>query len=190
MTAAAPDFLPRMIAEKGRHIIGGVPEGYRALVISDLARFHGDRCVYVARDAARWPACLGHLVFRARPAIVEFPAWDCLPDRLSPQPMASATRMATLARLPALRVVPILCSPPFRPSCICATTRADWRARFSSTPGQDLDTKHWWNFCRPMAHSRGSTGWSRVTLPCAAVIDLFPPGSPQTRAIGHVRPDA
>ena len=28
-----------MIAEKGRHIIGGVPEGYRALVISDLARF-------------------------------------------------------------------------------------------------------------------------------------------------------
>ena len=68
MTAAAPDFLPRMIAEKGRHIIGGVPEGYRALVISDLQDFMAIAVSMSPAMPARWPACLGHLVFRARPA--------------------------------------------------------------------------------------------------------------------------
>ena len=136
MTAAAPDFLPRMIAEKGRHIIGGVPEGYRALVISDLARFHGDRCVYVARDAGALASLSRALGFFAPDLpIVEFPAWDCLPyDRLSPQPMTSATRMATLARLPALAVVPILCSPPFRPSCNMCHHASRLARAFSSTP--------------------------------------------------------
>ena len=74
MTAAAPNFLPRVIAEKGRHIIGGVREGYRAFVITDLARFHGDRCGYVARDAgARASLSRAPGVFALDLPIVEFP---------------------------------------------------------------------------------------------------------------------
>ena len=74
MTVVAPDFLNRMIAEKGRHIIGGVPEGYRALVISDLTRFHGERCVYVARDASALASLSRALAFFAPDLpIVEFP---------------------------------------------------------------------------------------------------------------------
>ena len=98
MTAAAPNFLPRIIAEKGRHIIGGVPEGYRALVISDLARFHGDRCVYVARDAGALASLSRALGFFAPDLpIVEFPAWDCLPySNVSPRSEIISKRYSAL----------------------------------------------------------------------------------------------
>ena len=154
MTAAAPDFLPRLIAEKGRHIIGGVPEGYRALVISDLARFHGDRCVYVARDAGALASLSRALGFFAPDLpIVEFPAWDCLPyDRLSPQPMTSATRMATLARLPALAGSAHIVLTTVSAVMQYVPPRKQIGARvFKHAPAKTSTPKHWWNFCRPMA---------------------------------------
>jgi len=181
VTAAAPDFLPRMIAEKGRHIIGGVPEGYRALVISDLARFHGDRCVYVARDAGALASLSRALGFFAPDLpIVEFPAWDCLPyDRLSPQPMASATRMATLARLPALAgsahivLTTVSAMMQYVPPRELIGERV-----FQARPGQDLDMQGLVEFLSANGYSRCSTVMEPGDFAVrGGIIDLFPPGN-------------
>ena len=181
MTAAAPDFLPRMIAEKGRHIIGGVPEGYRALVISDLARFHGDRCVYVARDAGALASLSRALGFFAPDLpIVEFPAWDCLPyDRLSPQPMTSATRMATLARLPALTGSAHIVLTTVSAVMQYVPPREQIGARvFQARPGQDLDTQALVEFLSANGYSRCSTVMEPGDFAVrGGIIDLFPPGS-------------
>ncbi|HCD17515.1 MAG TPA: transcription-repair coupling factor, partial [Rhodobiaceae bacterium] len=131
-----------MLADKGRHTIGGVPEGYRALVVSDLARFSGDRCVYVARDASALASLSRALDFFAPDLpVVEFPAWDCLPyDRLSPQPTASATRMATLARLPKLAGKPHIVVTTVSAMMQYVPPRDLIGARvFQARPGQDLD---------------------------------------------------
>ena len=175
-----PDFLPRMIAQKGRHIIGGVPEGYRALIISDLARLGGDRCVYVARDASALASLSRALTFFAPDMpIVEFPAWDCLPyDRLSPQPTASATRMATLARLPALSGTPHLVLTTVSAVMQYVPPRDLVAARvFHARPGQDLDTEALVGFLTANGYSRCSTVMEPGDFAVrGGIIDLFPPG--------------
>ena len=181
MTAAAPDFLPRMFGEKGRHIIGGVPEGYRALVISDLARFRGDRCVYVARDASALASLSRALDFFAPDLpVVEFPAWDCLPyDRLSPQPTASATRMATLARLPKLAGKPHIVVTTVSAMMQYVPPRDLIGARvFQARPGQDLDIEALVQFLSANGYSRCSTVMEPGDFAVrGGIIDLFPPGN-------------
>jgi transcription-repair coupling factor (superfamily II helicase) len=57
--------------------------------------------IHVARDDKRLAALRAALAFFAPDlAVLEFPAWDCLPyDRVSPNPEIVARRMATLAAL-------------------------------------------------------------------------------------------
>ena len=83
--------------------IGGAPEGYDALLISDWVREAKAGVVHIARDDKRLAEMQRALAFFAPdlPVLV-FPAWDCLPyDRVSPNADVSAARMATLATLAA-----------------------------------------------------------------------------------------
>ena len=83
-----------------RILLGGAPEGFDArLLLRELERGH--TVLHVARDDKRAEAMRAALaVWAPDVAVLEFPAWDCLPyDRVSPNPEISSRRMATLALL-------------------------------------------------------------------------------------------
>ncbi len=78
--------LKRAIDAPGDLLLSGVPEGFDALSLADIARARGGLSVFVARDGSRAEAFQGALNFFA-PEIgtMSFPAWDCLPyDRVGP----------------------------------------------------------------------------------------------------------
>jgi len=91
-------------AAAGRLTLGGVPEGFDAEVLADLARSRPQAPVlHVARDDGRL-AALAALVRFFAPDIelLRLPAWDCLPyDRVSPHADIAALRARTLSRLAA-----------------------------------------------------------------------------------------
>ncbi len=90
-------FLPPLTPPA---LITGVPDGYDALLLAELAR-REKKVVYVARDEARAARLQAQLAFFA-PAqeVLFFPAWDCLPyDRTSPHPDVLAQRIDTLTSL-------------------------------------------------------------------------------------------
>jgi transcription-repair coupling factor (superfamily II helicase) len=101
------------LLEAGRPLtISGVVDGAEGLVIADLARATaaGARppatsLVVVCRDGPRMAALARALTFFAPDmAVLEFPAWDCLPyDRVSPHAGVVAQRMTALARLSRLK---------------------------------------------------------------------------------------
>ena len=84
----------------GRILVGGVPEGFDALLIAALVGEGGDVLV-VARDDVGMARHAEALAFFASAVeCLEFPAWDCLPyDRVSPKPELVNRRIDTLARL-------------------------------------------------------------------------------------------
>ena len=87
--------------------IANVPEGANGLVVGDLARAHfaragaAKRILVICRDAERMNALTANLQFFAPElAVLQFPAWDCLPfDRVSPIAEIGARRMTTLTKL-------------------------------------------------------------------------------------------
>lgn len=85
-------------------IISGAPEGHDARILAERARtiMPADKVlVHVALDDTRLATLRELLAFFAPDvAVVEFPAWDCLPyDRVSPNPEIVARRVAALCEL-------------------------------------------------------------------------------------------
>ena len=81
-------------------VLGGAPEGFdAALLVKELAK--GRPVLHIARDDKRAEAMRAALAaFAPDVAVLDFPAWDCLPyDRVSPNPELASRRMATLAAL-------------------------------------------------------------------------------------------
>jgi transcription-repair coupling factor (superfamily II helicase) len=92
--------------------VTGVADGAEGLVCADLARaVAGQRnapatsLLVICRDGARMATLSRALSFFAPDlAVLEFPAWDCLPyDRVSPHAGAVAQRMTALSRLAHLK---------------------------------------------------------------------------------------
>jgi transcription-repair coupling factor (superfamily II helicase) len=100
---------PAELLESGRPLmLSGVADGAEGLVCADLARAVAARrdapassLLVICRDAQRMAALARSLAFFAPDlALLEFPAWDCLPyDRVSPHAGAVAQRMTALSRL-------------------------------------------------------------------------------------------
>src|ERR671913_888182 len=95
------------LARGDQATLAGVPDGFDALVVADLARALAAASegpavlVHVARDGLRQQALQSALGFVAPEIeVLAFPAWDCQPyDRISPNTGVTAQRMTTLARL-------------------------------------------------------------------------------------------
>jgi transcription-repair coupling factor (superfamily II helicase) len=88
----------------GRWTLTGVPEGYDALVLTELARQAGGRPVlHVCRDDARLSKLEDLIPFFDRQVeVLRVPAWDCLPyDRVPPHRDIVAARIDALADLAA-----------------------------------------------------------------------------------------
>ena len=172
-------------------VLAGVPEGFDALVVADLARalsrgFEGPAVlVHVARDSGRSTAFVNALRFVA-PEIEAMivPAWDCQPyDRTSPTAAVSAQRMTALSRLTRAR------STEEAPRILCTTVnalvqRVPPRARvavetFSAAIGNvvSMDKVVAW----VEANGFLRTGTVRDTGEYAVrggILDLSPPGLP------------
>src|SRR6266852_4409755 len=104
---------PAELLAPGRPLtLAGVADGAEGLVLADLARAVAARAdppatslMVVCRDGPRMAALARALGFFAPDlAVLEFPAWDCLPyDRLSPHAGFVAQRMTALSRLARLK---------------------------------------------------------------------------------------
>ncbi len=84
-----------------RAIAAGVPEGYDALLLGELARHAGAPILHAARDGNRLATLEEALAFFAPDVrTLCFPAWDGVPyDRVAPNAETIARRIATLAEL-------------------------------------------------------------------------------------------
>jgi transcription-repair coupling factor (superfamily II helicase) len=104
---------PSDLLEAGRPLmLADVADGAEGLVCADLARAVAGRrqapatsLLIICRDGARMAALSRALAFFAPDiAVLEFPAWDCLPyDRVSPHAGVVAQRMTALSRLAHLK---------------------------------------------------------------------------------------
>ena len=91
----------KRLSETGdRLLVGGMPEGFDALLLAALAIEGGD-VLMVSRDDVSMARKAEALSFFA-PGLdkLEFPAWDCLPyDRVSPISEITSERIDTLSGL-------------------------------------------------------------------------------------------
>jgi len=162
-----------------RIILGGAPEGFDALLLSrELAR--GRPVIHIARDDKRAEAMRAALAVMAPDvAVLDFPAWDCLPyDRVSPNPEISARRMATLAVLADGLAGPFVLLTTLN----AATQRIPARevvraASFRAVVGERVDEARLKGFLARM----GFTPVSTVAEPGdyalrGGIVDIFPPG--------------
>jgi len=101
-------FSPAVLERPGRVTLAHVPDGFDAVVATDIVRSRSGAggqatLVFVARDAQRLAAFKRAAAFFAPDIeILTFPAWDCLPyDRVSPNGAVVAERLATLSALSA-----------------------------------------------------------------------------------------
>ena len=90
------------MTQRQRITLGGAPEGFDARLVAREAE-RGLPVIHIARDDKRMAAMREALAVMAPGlAVLDLPAWDCLPyDRISPNPDIAARRMATLAALAA-----------------------------------------------------------------------------------------
>ena len=180
-----PDDLKKALAQPGKTIVSGAPEGLDGMIAGDLARAAGDRLLlHVARDDQR-AAMLAEAIsfFHPEVEIIPFPAWDCLPyDRVSPAAEILSRRLSALTRL---------ANGDFkRPCLVLATANAVLqrvpprsvirKASFTAAPGSRVDTAELQDYLVKNGVSR--TG--RVVDPGdyairGGIIDIFPPGSEQ-----------
>ena len=170
--------LDALLASPGRRTVGGVPEGYDAAVLADLARRARHSIIHVARDDARM-ATLGEALgfFAPDLDVAMFPAWDCLPyDRISPNPIILGQRLSTLARL---------CAHP--PRILLTTVNAVWQrtvapaamadVTLTIAKGQDLDLDRLLGFLARAGYVRVSTVAEPGDFALrGGIVDIYPPG--------------
>jgi transcription-repair coupling factor (superfamily II helicase) len=161
----------------------GVPEGFDALVMADLARARGGLNVFVARDGSRanaFEAAIGF--FAPEMEILRLPAWDCLPyDRVGPSAAVSAERMATLTRLArgGWGKQPVLLLT-HAPALIQRLPPKDLvlAAGYSASVGADVDMAVLERYFAVNGYHRASTVSERGEFAVrGGVIDVFPPGA-------------
>ena len=162
-----------------RIILGGAPEGFDArLLARELAR--GRPVVHIARDDKRMEAMRAALAVMApEVAVLDFPAWDCLPyDRVSPNPEISARRMATLSALADGLKAPIVLLTTLNAAIQKVPAREVVRAAsFRATVGERVDEARLKGFLARMGFSPVST----VAEPGdyalrGGIVDIYPPG--------------
>ncbi len=170
----------KRLSETGdRLLVGGMPEGFDALLLTALTT-EGGEVLMVSRDDVSMARKAEALSFFA-PGLekLEFPAWDCLPyDRVSPNPDISAARMATLAGL--VHGMPsgfVLLTTLSAATQYIPAREILREAAFSARVGSRVDEAALRGFLVRMGFSQAPT----VTEPGdyairGGIIDIYPPG--------------
>jgi len=168
--------------------LGGVPQGFDALVLADLARAAAAEpasatLLHIAAEDTRLTALAEQLAFFAPEIeVLALPAWDCLPyDRISPNGEIVARRMATLAALAERR------ASGAGPRLLLTTVNAALQRlpapefvagqSFTAQPGDRIDLEELGGFLARAGYTRAS----QVTEPGefarrGGLMDIYPPG--------------
>ena len=178
-----------IVASRGRLTLAGVPQGFDALVIADLARqLHGKgdqaspELVVICRDGPRMQALEQALGFFAPGIeILSVPAWDCQPyDRASPNAAIMARRMLTLSRLARItgRATPAVVLTTVNAALQRLPAKALLAAQsLSAAPGNILSMANLSAWLENNGYLRTSTvrevGEYAVR---GGILDLYPPG--------------
>jgi len=171
---------------QGRRLIANAPEGLDAWILVRLAARDPDRpMLHVARDDARLSRLVEALRFFApAAAVLDFPAWDCLPyDRVGPHRDIVARRIDTLTRLidpppaPAGRVVVTTVNALLQrlPPAEAFAGRVLSAARGSELPLDRL-TAYFTDNGYLRAETVGEPGEFALR---GGIVDVFPPGEAQ-----------
>ena len=166
----------------GRATIGGMPEGYDALVMGRLAELAAPTpLLYVAPDDVRLANTRDCLAFFAPDvARLALPAWDCLPyDRISPRNDLVSERISSLVALAAggngasvvlTTVNALLQRVPPREALACAT--------FALNKGDELNLDDLFGYLEGNGFSRGGTVMEAGDYAVrGGIIDIYPPGA-------------
>lgn len=164
--------------------VGGVPSGFDAMLLADLAaRAFADSkrpVLHVARDDARLHLLEAAIRFFAPELdIVTLPAWDCLPyDRVGPQGDIVARRMAALSTLAA--------KTRKRPQLVLTTVNAALQrvptrdavdaATFHAELGDKVDMQALTEFLAANGYNRSGQVMEHGEFAVrGGLVDLFPP---------------
>ena len=170
------------VTAAGRLNTGGVPEGFDAIALSDLARARGSLVVHIARDEPRLARLKEALRFFAPDLpVIELPGWDCLPyDRVSPNSDVVARRMAALAELagrtensgPAVLIATVNASLQRMPSRV-TMAQSSWRAE----QGDRIDLDALLAYLARDGYLRSGTVREQGEFAVrGGIVDIFPPG--------------
>ncbi len=168
----------------GRLEAASAPEGAYGLVIAQAARTRGGVILHVARDAARAAALREGLAFFAPDlAVIDLPAWDCLPyDRVSPSIDVASRRVAALSFLahhtPSEDAPVIVITTAnavvqrVPPKSVIANTS------FAAKPGGVLNVDRLTEYLTENGYARASTVREPGEFAIrGGLIDVFPPGA-------------
>jgi transcription-repair coupling factor (superfamily II helicase) len=169
-----------MMQNDGQITLSGAPEGYdAALILAELAR--AGTVVHIARDDKRMEAMRAAIAAHApQTAVLEFPAWDCLPyDRVSPSPAVLSHRMSTLAALAANMPAPFVLLTTLNAASQRIPSRDTMRsASFVGSVGSRVDEGQLKGFLARMGFSPVSTvaevGDYAIR---GGIVDIYPPGA-------------
>ena len=160
----------------------GAPEGADALCVATAANTKGGIVVHIARDGARAAAMVQALRFFAPDiAVIEYPAWDCLPfDRVSPSSSVSSRRMAALATIagydhdaPLIIVTSVNAAMQRTPP-----RQAIENAALSLAPGATKSMDELSAYLSANGYARSSTVRERGEFAVrGGLVDIFPPGA-------------
>ncbi len=180
------NFLDNIDLAAGRETIGGVPEGFDAMVLAALALRRGAPVLHVARDDARLAKLEQGLAFFAPGLkVVSLPAWDCLPyDRVSPNGEVVSRRIAALGDLAASERA----AQPSGPCAVLTTVnallqRVPARASFEGAvfavrAGEKLDAEAMFAFLARNGYRRaGTVREAGEYAQRGGIVDVFPPGT-------------
>ena len=162
-----------------RIVLGGAPEGFDAILLAREVE-RGAPVIHVARDDKRLEAMRASLAVVAPDvAVLELPAWDCLPyDRVSPNPDIVSRRMATLAALAEGMTGRFVLLTTLNAATQRLPAREVLReAAFSAHVGDRVDEARLKAFLTRMGFSPSTT----VSEPGdyairGGIIDIYPPG--------------
>ncbi|MGQ0564779.1 MAG: transcription-repair coupling factor [Gemmobacter sp.] len=162
-----------------RILLGGAPEGFDARLVAREAE-RGPPVIHVARDDKRMAAMREALAVMAPGlAVLDLPAWDCLPyDRVSPNPDIAARRMATLAALASGLAGPFVLLTTLNAAAQRVPAREVLReASFAARVGTRVDEGRLRGFLSRMGFSPATT----VAEPGdyairGGIVDIYPPG--------------
>ncbi len=189
---AAP--LPQLMVARFRPVVqrsvtttlAAVPDGMEGAVLAELVRAAADTgrgLVFIARDSERLQAVSEALAFFAPEiAPLTLPAWDVMPyDRVSPNPVIAARRMATLARL--ARPAAGAKAPVVLTTVNAAAQRLPAKAlvaksTWSAVPGNDVDIAVLSRWLEENGYLRTSTVREAGEYAIrGGIVDLFAPGT-------------
>jgi transcription-repair coupling factor (superfamily II helicase) len=173
----------RIAQDPGRLDLIGAPEGFDALVMSDIVRARGGLSVFVARDGSRLSAFIDAFgFFSPGVEVLRFPSWDCLPyDRVGPSPGVAAQRMTTLARLAKgldpKKPVLLVTTVPALIQRVPPRTSVEG-ASYSARVGNVVDIAALERYFAVNGYQRASTVSERGEFAIrGGVIDVFPPSN-------------